>query len=97
MFTSKKDGQIETLEKQIQVLNKKIASLEKSWLECRKESEKKDAEILDIKTERSEMQEYYSTENARLRRMIKSEKERRINNQNANKRKIKKLTKTLEA
>ncbi len=97
MFTSKKEIQIEALENQIQVLNKKLASLEKSWLECRKESEKKDAEILDIKTERNEMQEYYSTENARLRRMIKSEKERRINNQNANKRKIKKLTKTLEA
>lgn len=97
MFTSKKEIQIEALENQIQLLNKKIASLEVSWLECRKESEKKDAEILDIKTERSEMQEYYSNENARLRRMIKSEKERRINNQNANKRKIKKLTKTLEA
>jgi len=96
MFTSKKDEEIEGLKAQIVTLTEKVKSMDQSWLECRVASGDKDAEILILKKERSEMQEYYSVENARLRRLVAAEKERRINNKNATERKILKLTKALQ-
>ena len=93
MFASKKDEEIEELKSQIIVLTEKVKSMDEGWLECRISFEKKENEILILKKELSEMQEYYSGENARLKRMVASEKKRRINNQNANDRKIRKLTK----
>jgi len=96
MFTSKKDEQIDALETQVLILNKEIQSYKKRLLNCQTAFDEKVAELISIKKERSEMQEYYSIEDARLRRMVASEKKRRINNKNANERKIRKLTKALE-
>jgi len=97
MFNSKKDEQIDVLETQIQILNKEIQSFEKRLGNCQKAFDKKVDDIVHTETEMIEMQEYYCTEDARLRRMVASEKKRRINNKNANERKIRKLIKALEA
>ena len=97
MFTSKKDEEIEGLQAQIMTLNMKVKSMDQSWLDCRIASEKKDTKILILKKEMGDMQEYYSGEDGRLRRMVASEKKRRLNNINANERKIQKLVKALEA
>ena len=97
MFTSKKDEEIEGLQAQIMTLNMKVKSMDQSWLDCRIASEKKDTKILILKKEMGDMQEYYSGEDSRLRRMVASEKKRRLNNINANERKIQKLVKALEA
>ena len=88
MFTSKKDQEIEVLQAQIKSLNEKIQSVEKSWLNCREEHEKTETKLLTTQKELREQQEYYSSENARLRRMIASEKQRRKNSQCANRRKL---------
>jgi len=97
MFTSKKDDQIETLEKQIQMLSKEIQSFKKRLANCQTAFDEKVAELISAREERTEMQEYYSIEDARLRRMVASEKKQRINNKNANERKIRKLIKALES
>ncbi len=104
MFTSKKDEEIEalqaqvmTLTKEVESITKEVKSIDESWLDCRIDSARKDDKILLLEKEMNEMRESYGHEDARLRRMVASEKKRRVNNKNANDRKIKKLTKVLEA
>lgn len=97
MFTSKKDEEIEGLKAQIMTLTEEAKSIDQGWLECRIASEKKDTEILILNKKMSELQDYHSNETALLKRRVASEKKKRLNNINANDRKMLKLVKALEA
>lgn len=86
MFSSKKDEEISRLKDEIVALQSRVKSEEGLRIETIKSAEKEHTDFLIFKEQVQEREEEFNTEIARLRKMVASEKKKRINSSCANRR-----------
>jgi hypothetical protein len=86
MFSSKKDEEISRLKDEIIALQARVKSEESLRIETIKSAEKEHTDFLIFKEQMQLREEEFNTEIASLKRIIASEKKKRINSSCANRR-----------
>ena len=88
MFTSKKDDEIEELKAKIEVLESSLKTEEKLRIDVSIKADSEHAEHLIYKKEMLQREDEFNVEIARLRRIVASEKKKRLNSACANRRRL---------
>ncbi len=86
MFSSKKDEKISRLKDEIVALQSRLESEECLRIDTGKNAEREHTKFLLFKEEMLQREEIFNTEIAHLRRIVASEKKKRINSSCANRR-----------
>lgn len=88
MFTSKKDDEIEELKAKVEVLESRLKTEETLRIDTSIKADREHAEHLIYKKEMLQREDEFNFEIARLRRIVASEKKKRLNSACANRRRL---------